>query len=34
MCEIPKIPEQCGLKDTSKQTVYAFLGDGEMDELN
>ncbi|MGK2946736.1 MAG: pyruvate dehydrogenase (acetyl-transferring), homodimeric type [Candidatus Malihini olakiniferum] len=21
-----------GLKDTSKQTVYAFLGDGEMDE--
>ncbi len=24
--------EHRGLKDTSKQTVYAFLGDGEMDE--
>lgn len=22
-----------GLKDTSEQTVYAFLGDGEMDEV-
>ena len=27
-----KYLEHRGLKDTSKQTVYAFLGDGEMDE--
>lgn len=27
-----KYLENRGLKDTSKQTVYAFLGDGEMDE--
>jgi len=27
-----KYVEHRGLKDTSKQTVYAFLGDGEMDE--
>ena len=27
-----KYLEHRGLKDTSEQTVYAFLGDGEMDE--
>ncbi len=27
-----KYLEHRGLKDTSKQTVYAFLGDGEMDD--
>ncbi|MDO4430397.1 MAG: pyruvate dehydrogenase (acetyl-transferring), homodimeric type [Lonepinella koalarum] len=28
-----KYLENRGLKDTSDQTVYAFLGDGEMDEI-
>ena len=30
--KVPQYLEHRGLKDTSQQTVYAFLGDGEMDE--